>query len=68
MSLQIQRSGADLIVVIPPDIASQEHLQEGDEVAIIKTVDRATFEQALDTVLQEHAATFEYLKVDSPHG
>lgn len=62
MPVQIQRSGADLIVIIPPDIASQEHLQEGDQVAIIKTADRPTFEQALETVLQEHATTFEFLK------
>ncbi len=62
MALQIQRSGNDLIVVIPPDIASQEHLQEGDEVAIVKAADRTAFEQALDAVLQDHATTFEYLK------
>ena len=62
MALQVQRSGDDLIVVIPPDIANQEHLHEGDEVALIKAANRATFEQALDAVLQEHATTFEYLK------
>lgn len=62
MALHIQRSGDDLIVVIPPDLASQEHLHEGDEVALIKATNRSTFEQALEAVLQEHATTFEYLK------
>ena len=60
--MQIQRSGQDLIVVIPPEVVTHEGLHEGDEVTIIKTADRHTFEQELETVLQEHAATFDYLK------
>jgi antitoxin component of MazEF toxin-antitoxin module len=60
--MQIQRMGQDLVIVLSPDIVQQQGLQEGDEVVVLKSTDRATFDQALQQVLHDHAATFEYLQ------
>lgn len=60
--MQIQRRGEDLIIVLPPDVIEQQRLHEGDEVVVMRRADRTAFEQALQEVLRDHAATFEYLK------
>jgi len=60
--MQVQRIGQDLVIVLPPTIIQQQGLHEGDEVVVMKTTERATFEQALQQVLHDHAGTFEFLK------
>ncbi len=59
--MQIQRIGQDLVIVLSPDVVQRQGLQEGDEV-VVKNTDQTTFEEALEDVLHEHAATVEYLK------
>ncbi len=60
--MQVQRVGQNLVIVLPPDIVQQQGLQEGDEVVVMKTAERTTFEQALQQVLRDHAGTFEFLE------
>jgi antitoxin component of MazEF toxin-antitoxin module len=59
--MQVQRVGQDLVVVLPPDIAQHQGLQEGDEVVVMKVSERTAFERALQQVLRDHAGTFEFL-------
>ncbi len=60
--MQIQRKGQDLVIVLPPEVAQKQHLHEGDEVLVLKTADRKSFEETLEQVLRDYAGTFEYLK------
>ena len=60
--MHVQKIGQELVIVLPSDIIQQQQLQEGDEVVVMKTTDRMSFEQALQQVLQDYAETFEYLK------
>ena len=58
----VERRGDDLIIVLPSEVAERQRLREGDEVLVLRAAERATFEQALEAVLRDHAGTFEYLK------
>jgi antitoxin component of MazEF toxin-antitoxin module len=61
-ALQIQRHGQDLVIVLPPEVAQEQQLHEGDEVLVLKTADRKSFEETLEQVLHDYEGTFEYLK------
>jgi antitoxin component of MazEF toxin-antitoxin module len=61
-AMQIQRKGQDLVIVLPPEVAQEHQLHEGDEVLVLKTADRKSFEETLEQVLHDYAGTFEYLK------
>jgi hypothetical protein len=60
--MHIQRRGPDLIVVLSPEVVSEQDLREGDEVLVIKTADHTAFAEALRVVLRDHATTFAYLR------
>ena len=60
--MQVQRIGQDLVIVLPADVVQQQQIHEGDEVVVMKSTASTIFEQTVKQVLQDHAATFEYLK------
>ncbi|MBA3826094.1 MAG: AbrB/MazE/SpoVT family DNA-binding domain-containing protein [Ktedonobacterales bacterium] len=60
--MQVQCIGQNLVIVLSPDVVQEQGLQEGDEVVVMKSPDRPAFDQALQHVLHDHAATFEFLK------
>jgi antitoxin component of MazEF toxin-antitoxin module len=60
--MHVQRIGQNLVIVLPTEVIQEQGLQEGDEVVVMKSADRTTFEEALQVVLHDYAGTFEYLK------